>query len=124
MCVFVHLQMVGSEVRVCGQLYCDICSAFCRDGQGQSESRYHGAVHLLCAAGQSDLKNDVIQTRCPSKSLLILYFSQVTASLNWLVRMSSELETNIVAVERVKEYGDTEKEVGAPAGRLCVFILY
>ena len=25
--------------------------------------------------------------------------------------MSSELETNIVAVEKVKEYGDTEKEV-------------
>lgn len=39
------------------------------------------------------------------------YVTQVTASLNWLVRMSSELETNIVAVERVKEYGDTEKEV-------------
>lgn len=36
---------------------------------------------------------------------------QVTASLNWLVRMSSELETNIVAVEKVKEYEETEKEV-------------
>uniref|UniRef100_A0A8C1UEB7 Multidrug resistance-associated protein 1 n=1 Tax=Cyprinus carpio TaxID=7962 RepID=A0A8C1UEB7_CYPCA len=48
---------------------------------------YHGAVHLLFP-----------------------YFPQVTASLNWLVRMSSELETNIVAVEKVKEYGDTEKE--------------
>ncbi len=36
--------------------------------------------------------------------------------------MSSELETNIVAVERVKEYGDTEKEVSAPAGRLCVCV--
>ncbi|XP_050957855.1 multidrug resistance-associated protein 1 isoform X2 [Labeo rohita] len=42
--------------------------------------------------------------------LSISYALQVTASLNWLVRMSSELETNIVAVERVKEYGDTEKE--------------
>uniref|UniRef100_A0A8C1UG86 Multidrug resistance-associated protein 1 n=1 Tax=Cyprinus carpio TaxID=7962 RepID=A0A8C1UG86_CYPCA len=50
-------------------------------------NRYHGAVHLLFP-----------------------YFPQVTASLNWLVRMSSELETNIVAVEKVKEYGDTEKE--------------
>lgn len=29
-----------------------------------------------------------------------------------------------MAVEKVKEYGDTEKEVSAPAGRLCVFILY
>ncbi|XP_076122347.1 multidrug resistance-associated protein 1 isoform X2 [Alosa pseudoharengus] len=42
--------------------------------------------------------------------LAISYALQVTASLNWLVRMSSELETNIVAVEKVKEYGDTEKE--------------
>ncbi|XP_043087211.1 multidrug resistance-associated protein 1 isoform X2 [Puntigrus tetrazona] len=42
--------------------------------------------------------------------LSISYALQVTTSLNWLVRMSSELETNIVAVERVKEYGDTEKE--------------
>lgn len=68
--------------------------------------------------------NAEIQGRCPPKFLLLLYFTQVTASLNWLVRMSSELETNIVAVERVKEYGDTEKEVSAPAGRLCVIILY
>ncbi|XP_062841096.1 multidrug resistance-associated protein 1 [Trichomycterus rosablanca] len=42
--------------------------------------------------------------------LSISYALQVTASLNWLVRMSSELETNIVAVEKVKEYSDTEKE--------------
>uniref|UniRef100_A0A673JQ49 Multidrug resistance-associated protein 1 n=1 Tax=Sinocyclocheilus rhinocerous TaxID=307959 RepID=A0A673JQ49_9TELE len=42
--------------------------------------------------------------------LSISYALQVTASLNWLVRMSSELETSIVAVEKVKEYGDTEKE--------------
>ncbi|KAJ8253888.1 hypothetical protein COCON_G00205000 [Conger conger] len=42
--------------------------------------------------------------------LSISYALQITTSLNWLVRMSSELETNIVAVERVKEYEDTEKE--------------
>lgn len=36
---------------------------------------------------------------------------QITAYLNWLVRMSSDLETNIVAVERVKEYAEMEKEV-------------
>uniref|UniRef100_A0A8C1FTC2 Multidrug resistance-associated protein 1 n=1 Tax=Cyprinus carpio carpio TaxID=630221 RepID=A0A8C1FTC2_CYPCA len=57
----------------------------------------------LCLCGQSE-------SRCPLMSLLVPYFPQVTASLNWLVRMSSELETNIVAVEKVKEYGDTEKE--------------
>uniref|UniRef100_A0A3B4X872 Multidrug resistance-associated protein 1 n=1 Tax=Seriola lalandi dorsalis TaxID=1841481 RepID=A0A3B4X872_SERLL len=42
--------------------------------------------------------------------LSISYALQLTASLTWLVRMSSDVETNIVAVERVKEYGDTEKE--------------
>ncbi|NXS94768.1 MRP1 protein, partial [Jacana jacana] len=42
--------------------------------------------------------------------LSVSYSLQITAYLNWLVRMSSELETNIVAVERVKEYTEMEKE--------------
>lgn len=42
--------------------------------------------------------------------LSITYALQLTASLNWLVRMSSDLETNIVAVERVREYNHTDKE--------------
>ncbi|XP_074513337.1 multidrug resistance-associated protein 1 [Sebastes fasciatus] len=42
--------------------------------------------------------------------LAISYALQLTASLTWLVRMSSDVETNIVAVEKVKEYSDTEKE--------------
>uniref|UniRef100_A0A668AGB7 Multidrug resistance-associated protein 1 n=1 Tax=Myripristis murdjan TaxID=586833 RepID=A0A668AGB7_9TELE len=42
--------------------------------------------------------------------LSISYALQLTASLTWLVRMSSDIETNIVAVEKVKEYSDTEKE--------------
>ncbi|XP_069566366.1 multidrug resistance-associated protein 1 [Brachyistius frenatus] len=42
--------------------------------------------------------------------LSISYALQLTASLTWLVRMSSDVETNIVAVERVKQYSDTEKE--------------
>ncbi|XP_014681338.1 PREDICTED: multidrug resistance-associated protein 1-like isoform X2 [Priapulus caudatus] len=33
-------------------------------------------------------------------------------ALNWAVRFTSELETNIVAVERVKEYSETPNEVG------------
>ncbi|XP_067162181.1 multidrug resistance-associated protein 1 isoform X3 [Apteryx mantelli] len=44
--------------------------------------------------------------------LSVSYSLQITAYLNWLVRMSSELETNIVAVERVKEYAEMEKEIG------------
>lgn len=40
-------------------------------------------------------------------------------SLNWMVRMSSDLENNIVAVERVKEYSETKTEVRACA---CVCV--
>ncbi|XP_062915140.1 multidrug resistance-associated protein 1 isoform X1 [Mobula hypostoma] len=42
--------------------------------------------------------------------LSISYALQITTTLNWLVRMSSEVETNIVAVERVQQYFDTPKE--------------
>ncbi|NXD49031.1 MRP2 protein, partial [Corvus moneduloides] len=38
----------------------------------------------------------------------------VTQTLNWLVRTSSELETNIVAVERVHEYMKVQNEVRKP----------
>lgn len=42
--------------------------------------------------------------------LSISYALNVTQTLNWLVRMSSELETNIIAVERVSEYAELENE--------------
>uniref|UniRef100_A0A4W6CQC3 ATP-binding cassette, sub-family C (CFTR/MRP), member 2 n=1 Tax=Lates calcarifer TaxID=8187 RepID=A0A4W6CQC3_LATCA len=42
--------------------------------------------------------------------LSISYALNVTQTLNWLVRMTSELETNIVAVERVSEYSEIENE--------------
>uniref|UniRef100_A0A667YL76 ABC-type glutathione-S-conjugate transporter n=1 Tax=Myripristis murdjan TaxID=586833 RepID=A0A667YL76_9TELE len=42
--------------------------------------------------------------------LSISYALNVTQTLNWLVRMTSELETNIVAVERVSEYTEIESE--------------
>ncbi|XP_063443624.1 multidrug resistance-associated protein 1-like isoform X2 [Mytilus trossulus] len=42
--------------------------------------------------------------------LSISYALNVTQTLNWLVRMTTELETNIVAVERVKEYTETPTE--------------
>jgi ATP-binding cassette, subfamily C (CFTR/MRP), member 1 len=42
--------------------------------------------------------------------LSVSYALQVTQTLNWLVRMTSDVETNIVAVERIKEYGETTQE--------------
>ncbi|EDV21130.1 uncharacterized protein TRIADDRAFT_30988, partial [Trichoplax adhaerens] len=42
--------------------------------------------------------------------LSISYALQITTALNWMVRMSSDLESNIVAVERVKEYSEIPQE--------------
>ncbi|KAG5890605.1 hypothetical protein JTB14_005118 [Gonioctena quinquepunctata] len=42
--------------------------------------------------------------------LSITYALQITQTLNWLVRMTSDVETNIVAVERIKEYGEAPQE--------------
>lgn len=42
--------------------------------------------------------------------LSVSYAMSVTQVLNWLVRMASDVETNIVAVERIKEYGEAKQE--------------
>lgn len=58
------------------------------------------------------MSKGVIQCSHPLPNSLCLFpRTQITSYLNWLVRMSSEMETNIVAVERLKEYSETEKEV-------------
>lgn len=42
--------------------------------------------------------------------LSLSYALQITQSLNWIVRMTVEVETNIVSVERIKEYADLPSE--------------
>ena len=42
--------------------------------------------------------------------LVISYALNVTAVLNWLVRTTADVETNIVAVERLKEYSEITQE--------------
>ncbi|XP_050728628.1 multidrug resistance-associated protein 1-like isoform X5 [Eriocheir sinensis] len=42
--------------------------------------------------------------------LSVTYALSVTQTLNWLVRMTSDVETNIVSVERIKEYTETPQE--------------
>uniref|UniRef100_A0A914IDL3 ABC-type glutathione-S-conjugate transporter n=1 Tax=Globodera rostochiensis TaxID=31243 RepID=A0A914IDL3_GLORO len=42
--------------------------------------------------------------------LSISYALGVTQTLNWVVRMASDVETNIVSVERIKEYIETPNE--------------
>ncbi|KAJ3362294.1 hypothetical protein HDU91_003500 [Kappamyces sp. JEL0680] len=45
--------------------------------------------------------------------LMLVYSLSVTQTLNWMVRQSCEIETNIVSVERIKEYIELPQE--APA---------
>lgn len=42
--------------------------------------------------------------------LSLSYALTITSTLNWWVRQMSELETNVVAVERVREYANTKNE--------------
>uniref|UniRef100_A0A0K8SLI1 ABC-type glutathione-S-conjugate transporter n=1 Tax=Lygus hesperus TaxID=30085 RepID=A0A0K8SLI1_LYGHE len=42
--------------------------------------------------------------------LSVSYALQITQKLNWMVRMAAEMETNIVAVERIKEYEEAPQE--------------
>uniref|UniRef100_A0A8C9D2F8 ATP binding cassette subfamily C member 3 n=1 Tax=Panthera leo TaxID=9689 RepID=A0A8C9D2F8_PANLE len=55
----------------------------------------------------------VIGRNSPSPGLVglsVSYALQITISLMWMIQMMSDLESNIVAVERVKEYSKIETE--------------
>ena len=57
--------------------------------------------------------------------LSLSYAMSVTQTLNWMVRMSSQLETDIVAVERVDEYCGVsahDEGVGWPRGELLQWL--
>nr|XP_012645243.2 canalicular multispecific organic anion transporter 2 isoform X2 [Microcebus murinus] len=58
---------------------------------------------LFAVIGRSSLNPGLV-------GLSVSYALQVTFALNWMIRMMSDLESNIVAVERVKEYSMTETE--------------
>ncbi|XP_047989436.1 multidrug resistance-associated protein 1 isoform X3 [Leguminivora glycinivorella] len=67
-----------------------------------------GNLIIFCAAlfavlGRNDVDPGIV-------GLSVSYALQITQTLNWLVRMTSEVETNIVAVERIKEYAETQQE--------------
>ena len=61
------------------------------------------AAALFAVLGRDTLSPGMV-------GLSVSYALQVTQTLNWLVRMSSELETNVVAVERLEEYSMIETE--------------
>lgn len=59
---------------------------------------------MFAVAGRSTLSPGLV-------GLSISYALNVTQALNWLVRMTSDVEANIVAVERIKEYSQIEQVV-------------
>nr|XP_022316598.1 multidrug resistance-associated protein 1-like [Crassostrea virginica] len=58
---------------------------------------------LFAVLGRDTLTGGIV-------GLSVSYALNITQTLNWLVRMTTELETNIVAVERVKEYSEISRE--------------
>lgn len=42
--------------------------------------------------------------------MYILIYVSITSTLNWMVRMSCEIESQIIAVERIKEYAEVDQE--------------
>lgn len=67
-----------------------------------------GNLLIFFAALFAVLSRDTVEPGMVGLS--VSYALQITQTLNWLVRMTSEVETNIVAVERIKEYAETKQE--------------
>ncbi|RLV89993.1 Metal resistance protein YCF1 [Spathaspora sp. JA1] len=63
-----------------------------------------GSFIILGAAGLSILTLKSGHLTAGLVGLSVSYALQVTQSLNWIVRMTVEVETNIVSVERILEY--------------------
>ncbi|KAM7227688.1 hypothetical protein CapIbe_021385 [Capra ibex] len=58
---------------------------------------------LMMVIYRSNLNGDIV-------GFVLSNALNITQTLNWLVRMTSEIETNIVAVERITEYINVENE--------------
>jgi ATP-binding cassette subfamily C (CFTR/MRP) protein 1 len=67
-----------------------------------------GACILLLAALYAVFGRDSISPAIAALSLT--YALQVSQTLRILVRMTAEMETNIVAVERIEEYSTVPQE--------------
>ncbi|CAK7896814.1 metal resistance protein Ycf1p [[Candida] anglica] len=63
-----------------------------------------GSLIILGAAGLSIMTLSSGRLSAGLVGLSVSYALQITQSLNWIVRMTVEVETNIVSVERILEY--------------------
>eukprot|EP00002_Diphylleia_rotans_P003775 TRINITY_DN1266_c0_g1_i1.p1 TRINITY_DN1266_c0_g1~~TRINITY_DN1266_c0_g1_i1.p1 ORF type:complete len:1203 (-),score=279.41 TRINITY_DN1266_c0_g1_i1:2308-5916(-) len=70
-----------------------------------------GTIIVTCACLFAVMERDSIDAG--TVGLSISYALSVTQTLNWMVRMSCELEANIVSVERIKEYSELKTEAAA-----------
>ncbi|KAI1485090.1 P-loop containing nucleoside triphosphate hydrolase protein [Biscogniauxia mediterranea] len=70
-----------------------------------------GAIIILAAAGFSIISvTNHSGLSAGMVGLVMSYALQITTSLNWIVRQTVEVETNIVSVERVLEYARLPSE--------------
>lgn len=69
-----------------------------------------GSVIILFASGLSIATIGSGHVTPGTIGLAMSYALQITQSLNWIVRMTVEVETNIVSVERIMEYSQLPSE--------------
>lgn len=82
------------------------CFIFCCLRKGCGECRDFKFVCYLRIAGKFSLPS----LFKPLKSGLTLFiYHQITGSLNWVIRTISDIETNVVSVERIKEFEKTSE---------------
>ncbi|XP_069315906.1 ATP-binding cassette sub-family C member 2 isoform X2 [Eulemur rufifrons] len=67
-----------------------------------------GNLIVFCAALMMVIYRDTVSG--DTVGFVLSNALNITQTLNWLVRMTSEIETNIVAVERINEYIKVENE--------------
>ncbi|ANZ77064.1 BA75_04186T0 [Komagataella pastoris] len=72
-----------------------------------------GSIIILGASGLAIFTLKTGGITAGMVGLSVSYALQITQSLNWIVRMTVEVETNIVSVERIIEYSTLKSE--APA---------
>ncbi|XP_071113608.1 multidrug resistance-associated protein 1-like [Haliotis cracherodii] len=63
------------------------------------------AASMFAVSSRDSLSGGIV-------GLSVSYALQITSNLNWLVRAVTDLETQVVSVERVKQYSGIESEAG------------